>query len=93
MRRSLQAQIKRIRGGSKADSYWDQYCMDIDRTEEIGTTGRAMGLDVGENFFYTTFPRVGRMSVYTNFKIFLIFKFFEKSSLSSYYFFFVSIRI
>jgi len=46
-------QIKRVRLVKRADGYYAQFCVQIDRQEEIIPTGQAIGLDVGLNDFYT----------------------------------------
>jgi putative transposase len=45
--------IKRVRVVKKADKYYCQFCIDINKTEYVGCTGTAIGLDVGLEFFYT----------------------------------------
>jgi putative transposase len=46
-------QIKRVRLVKRADGYYVQFCVQVDRTEEIAPSGTAIGLDVGLNDFYT----------------------------------------
>ena len=46
-------QIKRIRILRRADGYYAQFCVDVDRREELKPTHRTLGLDVGLNHFYT----------------------------------------
>jgi Transposase and inactivated derivatives len=46
-------EIKRIRVVRRADGYYAQFCIDVERTEETIPTGKAVGLDVGLNHFYT----------------------------------------
>jgi putative transposase len=46
-------QIKRIRLVKRADGYYVQFCIQVDRTEVIEPSGVAIGLDVGLNDFYT----------------------------------------
>lgn len=46
-------QIKRIRLLKKADGYYVQFCIKIDRRKEISPSGRTIGLDVGLKEFYT----------------------------------------
>ncbi len=46
-------QIKRVRLVKRADGYYAQFCVDVDRTEEIKPTQTTIGLDVGLNHFYT----------------------------------------
>lgn len=46
-------QIKRVRLVKRADGYYVQFCVSIDRTELIEVSGAAIGLDVGLNDFYT----------------------------------------
>jgi putative transposase len=45
--------IKRVRVIRRADGYYAQFCVNVDRTEEVMPTGIAVGLDVGLNHFYT----------------------------------------
>ncbi|TAG88722.1 MAG: transposase [Oscillatoriales cyanobacterium] len=46
-------EIKRVRVIRRADGYYAQFCVNVDRTEEVMPTGTAVGLDVGLNHFYT----------------------------------------
>ncbi|HAZ43955.1 MAG TPA: transposase [Cyanobacteria bacterium UBA11369] len=46
-------QIKRVRLVKRADGYYVQFCVSVDRTESVEVTGTAIGLDVGLNDFYT----------------------------------------
>ncbi|MFN8746645.1 MAG: RNA-guided endonuclease InsQ/TnpB family protein, partial [Pseudanabaena sp.] len=46
-------QIKRIRLVRRADGYYAQFCVDVERREEIEPTQTTIGLDVGLNHFYT----------------------------------------
>ena len=46
-------QIKRVRLVKRADGYYVQFCVSVDRTESIEVSGTAIGLDVGLNDFYT----------------------------------------
>jgi putative transposase len=46
-------QIKRVRLVRRADGYYAQFCIDVDRREAIAPSLRATGLDVGLNHFYT----------------------------------------
>jgi putative transposase len=46
-------QIKRVRLLKRADGYYVQFCVQIDRLEVIEPSGNAIGLDVGLNNFYT----------------------------------------
>jgi putative transposase len=45
--------IKRIRVVRRADGYYAQFCINVDRKEEPIPTGKAIGIDVGLNHFYT----------------------------------------
>jgi putative transposase len=45
--------IKRVRLVKRADGYYVQFCVSVDRTESIEPSGTAIGLDVGLNDFYT----------------------------------------
>jgi putative transposase len=47
------SQIKRVRLVKRADGYYVQFCIQIDRTESVEPSGRAIGLDVGLKDFYT----------------------------------------
>jgi putative transposase len=46
-------QIKRVRLVRRADGYYAQFCVDVDRKEAITPSLRVTGLDVGLNHFYT----------------------------------------
>jgi putative transposase len=46
-------QIKRVRLVKRADGYYVQFCVSIDRSESVAASGIAIGLDVGLNDFYT----------------------------------------
>ena len=46
-------QIKRVRVVRRADGYYAQFCVAVDRTEDLAPTGRTVGLDVGLESFYT----------------------------------------
>lgn len=46
-------QIKRVRLVKRADGYYVQFCVSVDRNESIEPSGTAIGLDVGLNDFYT----------------------------------------
>ena len=46
-------QIKRVRLVRRADGYYAQFCVDVDRREEMEPTQTTTGLDVGLNYFYT----------------------------------------
>jgi len=46
-------QIKRVRIVRRADGYYAQFCVDIDRTEDLAPTGQTIGLDMGLTSFYT----------------------------------------
>ncbi len=46
-------QIKRVRLVKRADGYYVQFCVSVDRVESIEPSGTAIGLDVGLNDFYT----------------------------------------
>jgi putative transposase len=46
-------QIKRVRLIKRADGYYAQFCVSIDRTEQVAITGKTIGLDVGLKEFYT----------------------------------------
>lgn len=45
--------VKRVRIVKKADKYYCQLCINANKTEYVGSTGTAIGLDVGLNSFYT----------------------------------------
>ncbi len=47
------SEIKRVRVVRRADGYYAQFCINIERTEEASPTGKAIGIDVGLNHFYT----------------------------------------
>ena len=46
-------EIKRIRVIRRADGYYAQFCINVERTAEFIPTGKAIGIDVGLNHFYT----------------------------------------
>lgn len=46
-------QIKRVRIVRRADGYYAQFCVAVDRTEDLAPTGRTIGLDMGVESFYT----------------------------------------
>ena len=46
-------QIKRVRLIKRADSYYVQFCISVDRFETIKPTHQTIGLDVGFDCFYT----------------------------------------
>jgi putative transposase len=46
-------QIKRVRLVRRADGYYAQFCVDVDRREEIEPSKTTIGLDVGLSHFYT----------------------------------------
>ncbi|MEG5043553.1 transposase [Microcoleus sp. B4-C1] len=46
-------EIKRIRVVRRADGYYAQFCINVERKEELVLTGKAIGIDVGLNHFYT----------------------------------------
>ncbi|MGD2182572.1 RNA-guided endonuclease InsQ/TnpB family protein [Lusitaniella coriacea] len=46
-------QIKRVRIVRRADGYYVQFCVRVERTETIEPSGNAIGLDVGLKEFYT----------------------------------------
>ena len=47
------SEIKRIRVIRRADGYYAQFCVNVERNEEVVPSGKAIGLDVGLNHFYT----------------------------------------
>jgi putative transposase len=46
-------QIKRVRLVKRANGYYIQFCVAVDRQETLHPTGQAIGLDVGLESFYT----------------------------------------
>ena len=46
-------EIKRVRVIRRADGYYAQFCINVERTAEFIPTGKAIGIDVGLNHFYT----------------------------------------
>ncbi|MDV3000522.1 MAG: IS200/IS605 family transposase ISAsp18 [Chroococcopsis gigantea SAG 12.99] len=46
-------QIKRVRLVKRADGYYVQFCISVERTEILPATGNTIGLDVGLASFYT----------------------------------------
>jgi len=47
------SEIKRVRVIRRADGYYTQFCIDVERIGESISTGKAIGIDVGLNHFYT----------------------------------------
>jgi putative transposase len=45
--------IKRVRLVKRADGYYAQFCIQVNRSEQVEPSGTAIGLDVGLNDFYT----------------------------------------
>ncbi len=45
-------QVKRVRLVRRADGYYVQFCIKVDRQEEVEPSGKAIGLDVGLESFY-----------------------------------------
>ena len=48
-----QEEIKRVRVIRRADGYYVQFCIGVERIEEAVPTGKAIGIDVGLNHFLT----------------------------------------
>ncbi len=46
-------QIKRVRVVKRADGYYCQFCVDVERKEQHQHHGKQIGIDVGLEFFYT----------------------------------------
>ena len=46
-------EIKRVRVVRRADGYYAQFCLAVERVEESVPTGKAIGIDVGLSDFYT----------------------------------------
>jgi putative transposase len=46
-------EIKRVRVIRRADGYYAQFCINVERTESVIPTGKAVGIDVGLSHFYT----------------------------------------
>ncbi|HEY9602833.1 MAG TPA: transposase [Allocoleopsis sp.] len=46
-------EIKRVRVVRRADGYYAQFAINVERTEELTPTGKAIGIDVGLNHFLT----------------------------------------
>jgi putative transposase len=46
-------EIKRVRVIRRADGYYVQFSISVERVEDVVPTGKAVGLDVGLNHFYT----------------------------------------
>ena len=44
---------ERIRVIRRADGYYAQFCINVERTAEFIPTSKAIGIDVGLNHFYT----------------------------------------
>jgi putative transposase len=47
------SQIKRVRLVKRADGIYVQFCIDVDRSENIAPSGSTIGLDVGLKEYYT----------------------------------------
>src|SRR4028118_1559339 len=47
------SQIKRIRVVRRADGYYAQFCVDVEREIKHEYTGKIVGIDLGLEFFYT----------------------------------------
>jgi len=46
-------QIKRVRVVRRADGYYAQFCIDVERLEKREPTFKTVGLNVGLSHFYT----------------------------------------
>ena len=46
-------QIKRVRVVKRADGFYCQFLIDVERSEPQSPTGKAVGIDLGLEFFYT----------------------------------------
>jgi len=46
-------QIKRVRVVRRADGYYVQFCLDVERVQKREPMGKTIGLDVGQTHFYT----------------------------------------
>ncbi|MGB7440851.1 MAG: transposase [Coleofasciculaceae cyanobacterium] len=46
-------QVKRVRLVRRADGYYSQFCLDVERKEDTVSTGKSLGIDVGLESFYT----------------------------------------
>ncbi|MEG4628782.1 transposase [Microcoleus sp. AR_TQ3_B6] len=46
-------EIKQIRIVRRADGYYAQFCINVERKKELISTGKTIGIDVGLNHFYT----------------------------------------
>ncbi|MFS8819722.1 transposase [Synechococcus sp. W60.1] len=49
----LTLKINRVRVIRRADGYYAQFCLDVERQEQVEYTGQVVGLDVGLMHFYT----------------------------------------
>jgi putative transposase len=47
------SQIKRVRVVRRADGYYAQFCVDVERNIKHEYTGKIIGIDLGLEFFYT----------------------------------------
>ena len=47
------SEIKRVRVIRRADGYYAQFCISVERVEEVIPTGKAIGIDLGLNHFLT----------------------------------------
>jgi len=49
----LESKINRVRVVRRADGYYAQFCLDVDRNEQGQYTGNVIGIDLGLKAFYT----------------------------------------
>lgn len=49
----LQDKIKRVRIVRRADGYYAQFCLDVERKEHLASTGSIVGLDMGISHLWT----------------------------------------
>ncbi len=47
------SEIKRVRVIRRADGYYAQFCINVERIEEVEPSGKTVGIDVGLNHFLT----------------------------------------
>ena len=45
--------IKGVRLIRRADGFYAQFCIDVERNENVESTGKSLGIDLGLNHFYT----------------------------------------
>jgi len=52
-REQIKSLIKRVRVVKRADGFYVQFCLNVERKEELPPSGKTLGLDMGLSAFYT----------------------------------------